>query len=103
LQIFPIPDKPWYLPGFATACATLAFTLIGFGSLPFWLLWEARRRKAKNGHAMPLRALEDAQQAHISAAAKAKEREQALREEKIGGDLESASHVEQVEMENSKN
>lgn len=52
---------------------------------------------------MPLRALEDAQQAHISAAAKAKEREQALREEKIGGDLESASHVEQVEMENSKN
>jgi len=98
LHIFPLPDKPWYLPGFSAACATLACTLIGYGSLPFWLLWEARRRKKKYGHAMPLRALEDVQHAHISAAAQAKEREQAMREEKLGGDVESAAHLEQVEM-----
>ena len=47
---------------------------------------------------MPLRALEDVQHAHISAAAQAKEREQAMREEKLGGDVESAAHLEQVEM-----
>lgn len=102
LQIFPIPDKPWYLPGFSAACATLAFTLIGYASLPLWLLWEARRRKRKYGHAMPLRALEDVQHARISDAARAKEREQAMREEKLGGDIESSGHIEQVELEDSR-
>jgi len=63
-----------------------------------WLLWEARRRKRKYGHAMPLRALEDVQHAQISAAARAKEQEQAMREEKRGDDVESVTHLEQVEM-----
>jgi len=47
---------------------------------------------------MPLRALEDVQHAQISAAARAKEQEQAMREEKRGDDVESVTHLEQVEM-----
>lgn len=96
IQIFPIPDKPWYLPGFSASCATLACTLIGYASLPLCLLWEARRRKQKYGHAMPLRAMEDAQHAKVSEAARAQEIEQAMMEQKGTGDVEGARHVEQA-------
>ncbi|KAK5943763.1 hypothetical protein PMZ80_004772 [Knufia obscura] len=98
MAIYPIPDRPWFLPGFSAACGALVCTLIGYASLPFWLLWEARRRKKKYGHAMPLRALDDAQHAHISDAARAREQEQAMREEKQQGDRESSDHLEEVEM-----
>lgn len=48
---------------------------------------------------MPLRALEDFQRAHISDAARAAELEQAMREQKGAGDVESSGHFESVEME----
>ena len=97
LQIFPEPDKPWYLPGFSAACATLTFTLFGFASLPLWLLFEARQRKKKTGHAMPLRALEDAQHAMVSDQVRQREHEQTVREEKGKVDVEAtATRIERV-------
>lgn len=97
-QIFPIPQKPWYLDGFATSCACLAFTIIGYSSLPLWLLWEARRRKQKTGHAMPFRALEDAAHAMVSDGTKIAEQEQRLREEKGIPNQEEVIRTEDVEM-----
>ena len=46
---------------------------------------------------MPLRALEDFQHAHVSAAARAAEQEQAVREEKGRGDVESSDHIEALD------
>ena len=97
-QIFPAPQKPWYLAGFSTACATLAFSCLGFASLPLWLLFEARQRKKKTGHAMPLRALEDAQHAMVSDEVRKREEIQTLEEEKQPIDIEAATHVEEVTM-----
>jgi hypothetical protein len=97
-QIFPATDAPWYLPGFSTACATLAFTCIGYASLPLWFLWEAKQRKRKTGHAMPLRALEDALHAQVSEAAVEQERDLAAREAKQPLD-EEAGHVELVQLQ----
>jgi hypothetical protein len=45
---------------------------------------------------MPLRAMEDAQHAQVSDAARAKELEQTMIEEKGIGDIETARHVEQA-------
>ncbi|ETN40918.1 uncharacterized protein HMPREF1541_05198 [Cyphellophora europaea CBS 101466] len=96
-QIFPHADAPWYLPGFAASLATLSLTLILYASLPFWYLWEAQRRKRKYGHAMPLKALEDAGRAMTSEAARLQEQERQVLEEKgLGGDVETARHVEEV-------
>lgn len=93
-QIFPTPQKPWYLDGFATSCATLTFTIIGYASLPLWLLAEAKWRKKKTGHAMPFRALEDAAHAMVSETGRLAEQQQRLREEK--GTLEETAHVENI-------
>lgn len=98
MKIFPVPQAPWYLPGFSTACATLTFSVLGFASLPLWLLLEARQRKKKTGHAMPLRALEDAAHAMVSDTVRQLEQEQALREEKAPMDAEAAVHLEQLDM-----
>ncbi|KIW06483.1 uncharacterized protein PV09_02919 [Verruconis gallopava] len=104
-QIFPTPQKPWYLPGFSTCCATLAFTVIGYASLPLWLLAEARWRKRKTGHAMPFRALEDAAHAMVSETTRIAEQEQRLREEKgLPADIEIAKieDVKKVQPEAEK-
>lgn len=93
-QIFPTPQKPWYLAGFSTSCATLTCTVIGYSSLPLWLLAEARWRKKKTGHAMPFRALEDAAHAMVSETGRLAEQEQRLREEK--GALEGIELIENV-------
>ncbi|KIW94367.1 uncharacterized protein Z519_04343 [Cladophialophora bantiana CBS 173.52] len=95
-QIFPSTDAPWYLPGFAAASSTIAFTIISFASLPLWLMWEAKRRKAKTGHAMPLRAMEDAEHSTISAANLARLYEQKALEEKRVLDLEKPRHIEEI-------
>jgi hypothetical protein len=58
-----------------------------------WLLLEAKWRKKKTGHAMPLRAMEDAEHSMISAAAMARLHEINAAEEKIGFD-EERGHVE---------
>ena len=90
-QIFPHADSLWYLPGFSASLGTLSCTILLYASLPFWFLWEARRRMARYGHAMPLRALEDAGNALVSEAAREQEEEQVRREEKGGGGLEGGS------------
>ncbi|KAK3628525.1 hypothetical protein LTR56_018570 [Elasticomyces elasticus] len=97
-QIFAVTTKPWYLPGFTTSCATLAFTFVGFSSLPVWLLLEARQRKKKTGHAMPLRALEDALHAQVSEAVLEQEQMAAAMEVKQPLD-EEAAHVEHMHLE----
>jgi hypothetical protein len=97
VQIFPASDEPWYLPGFTAACATLAFTCIGYASLPLWFLWEARSRKKKTGHAMPLRALEDALHAQVAAETVEREREMASLEVKAPLDEEAGQHLEHLE------
>ncbi|KAK5175461.1 uncharacterized protein LTR77_000600 [Saxophila tyrrhenica] len=96
-QIYPEKDAPWYLPGFSAACATLAFTIIGFASLPLWFLWEAKRRKTKTGHAMPKRALEDALHAQLSEAAVEQEREFAAHE--VKQPLDEGHHLENVQLD----
>ena len=93
-QIFPIPDKPWYLAGFSASVGCLSVTLLGYASLPLWLLWEARRRKRKYGHAMPLRALEDSAQAMTSEESKRREEELKMAEEKVG--IDSEERVESI-------
>ncbi|KAL6248637.1 hypothetical protein RBB50_004892 [Rhinocladiella similis] len=95
--IFPSSDAPWYVPGFSAACSTIAFTIVSFASLPVWLLMEARSRKKKTGHAMPLRAMEDAEHSMISAAAMARLHEQNMMENKV--DIEAPKHVEEIPME----
>ncbi|KAK3616983.1 hypothetical protein LTR22_026888, partial [Elasticomyces elasticus] len=99
--IYAVTTKPWYAPGFSTSCATLAFTIVGFSSLPFWLLLEARQRKKKTGHAMPLQALEDALHAQVSEAVLLKEQEAAAMEVKQRLDQEAA-YVEHVQLEERK-
>jgi hypothetical protein len=94
-QIFPTPQKPWYLPGFSASSATLTFTVIGYASLPIWLLAEAKRRKKKSGHAMPFRALEDAAQAMVSDTVRLAEQEQQLREKQ--GNNKDVAFIEDVE------
>lgn len=58
--MYPQSDGPWYLPAFTATCALLATCVITYLTLPAVLLWEAKHRKSKYGHAMPLRAMEDA-------------------------------------------
>ena len=100
-QIFPEPDEPWYLAGFSTGCATLAFSVLGFSTLPLLYIWEAKQRKRKTRHAMPLRALEDALHAQVSEAVVQFEREAAAVEAKQPFDEESR-HVEKVKMEEKR-
>lgn len=102
-QIFPHADAPWYLPGFAASLGTLSLTIVLYASLPFWYLWEAQQRKRKYGHAMPLKALEDAAHAQVSDEAKAREQQTQMLEEKAAGaDIETASHVEELRENNNK-
>lgn len=63
--------------------------------MPIWLLTEAKRRKRKTGHAMPLRAMEDAEHSMISAAARVRLHEINAMEEKVGFD-EEHGHLETV-------
>ncbi|KAI1625630.1 hypothetical protein EDD37DRAFT_648097 [Exophiala viscosa] len=97
VSLVPSEDAPWYVPGFAAACSTIAFTIISFASLPVWLLLEARSRKKKTGHAMPLRAMEDAEHAMVSAAALERLHEQNMMENKV--DVESPRHLEEIPMD----
>lgn len=70
---------------------TIGVAVIGYASLPFWLAIEADRRKKATGHAMPLRALEDALHAQVSDQVIANEMHQAEDEAK---DTNKALHNE---------
>ncbi|KAF2164820.1 hypothetical protein M409DRAFT_24725 [Zasmidium cellare ATCC 36951] len=96
-QIYRTSESPWYLSGFSTSCGTLAFTVIGFASLPLWFFLEARQRKKNTGHALPLRALDDALQAQVSDAVRTQANLQTAMEEKVDLEREAANQAEHVE------
>ncbi|PGG96864.1 hypothetical protein AJ79_09426 [Helicocarpus griseus UAMH5409] len=68
-QIYPNPDAPYFLPGFTATCAILSICIISYLTLPLWLLREAKLRKRKTVHSMPIVAMEDAEHSMVSAAA----------------------------------
>jgi len=59
-QMFPNSDAPLYHKAFVGTCAIIAVATLSYLTLPFLLSREARARKRKTGHAMSLRAMEDA-------------------------------------------
>jgi hypothetical protein len=79
--MYPNDDAPRYLAGFVGTLAVLAICISSYLTLPFWLMREARIRKAKTGHAMPLQAMEDAENSQVSVAAQARLHEINQREE----------------------
>ena len=65
--MYPDADGPWFFQAFAATCCLLAVCVLAYLTLPAVLLWEAKQRKAKYGHAMPLRAMEDAARSKATA------------------------------------
>ena len=101
-QIYPNKDSPWFKQGFAASCSTLAICIATHLTLPVWLLIEAKKRKRKTGHAMPIRAMEDAEHAMISAVALARLHEVNKMEEKTALDVEQATQLETIRDESEK-
>ncbi|KAK8130596.1 hypothetical protein PG999_002976 [Apiospora kogelbergensis] len=66
-QMYPDSDAPWYLPAFTATVCLLSLCVLLYLSLPAVLLWEAKGRKAKYGHAMPRQAIEDAKRSQAAA------------------------------------
>lgn len=58
--MYPTSDAPLYKPAFTSNCVILGIAIATYLALPYCLYREARVRKLKTGHAMPLRAMEDA-------------------------------------------
>ena len=104
--MYPNEDGPNYIAGFAGTCVLLAVCILSYLTLPLWLLREANARKKKTGHALPLQAMEDAENSQVSAAAHARIHEINAREEdtafrneemKLGtAEAASSDHVEAV-------
>jgi hypothetical protein len=89
------------LPGFSATCAILAVCILSYATLPVWLLLEAKRRKGKTGHALPLQAMEDMENSQVSAAMLSRVHEiNAMEEERARG-LEDkkidAEHLDSLE------
>lgn len=59
-QMYPIHDAPNYKPAFISNVVIVGLAIITYIVLPYFLYREAQSRKLKTGHAMPLRAMEDA-------------------------------------------
>jgi MFS family permease len=106
LQMYPNNDGPNYIAGFSGTCALLAVCILSYLTLPLWLLREANARKKKTGHALPLQAMEDAENSQVSAEAhariheiNAREEQAAFKNEEMKLDVAeegSADHVEAV-------
>ncbi|KAK8038687.1 hypothetical protein PG993_007098 [Apiospora rasikravindrae] len=60
-QMYPDSAAPWYLTAFIATLCLLVLCVLSYLSLPVLLLWEAKRRKAKYGHAMPRYAIQDSE------------------------------------------
>lgn len=58
--MFPNSDAPLYHEAFVGTCVIVSVAIVSALTIPCWLTLEARNRKRKYGHAMPLRAIEDA-------------------------------------------
>lgn len=100
--MYPNKDGPRYLAGFAGTLAVLVVCILSYLTLPLWLMREARIRKLKTGHAMPLQAMEDAENSQVSEAARARlheinqlEQTEAFRREELK--LEAFEEPEHVE------
>ncbi|KIW47782.1 uncharacterized protein PV06_00445 [Exophiala oligosperma] len=65
-QMYPNKDAPNYVQGFSATVGLLAASLVIYATIPFWLQLEARQRKRKTGHALPLRSLEDSEHSAVS-------------------------------------
>ena len=59
-QMYPTSDAPFYRPAFISSVAIVVLAMVTYCFLPYCLYREAQSRKVKTGHAMPLRAMEDA-------------------------------------------
>lgn len=66
--MYPNKDAPRYQKGFTATCALLAICVVSYATLPLWLLYEAKQRKRATGHALPLQAMIDSENAKVSAA-----------------------------------
>ncbi|KAK8133515.1 hypothetical protein PG984_005527 [Apiospora sp. TS-2023a] len=66
-QLYPDYAAPWYLTAFTVSLCLLVVSVLVYLSLPLVLLWEAKRRKARYGHAMPRQAIEDAEHSRAAA------------------------------------
>lgn len=65
--MYPNKDAPHYVQGFSATLGLLVVaSLIIHLTIPFWLQLEARQRKLKTGHALPLRSLEDSEHSAVS-------------------------------------
>ncbi|KAJ5808355.1 hypothetical protein N7474_009624 [Penicillium riverlandense] len=102
-QMFPDTDAPLFHSGFI-GCVTLqVICVISCLCIPILLLLEAEHRKRKTGHAMPLRAILDAENSQVSEAALARlhaiqeQEAKDLEDMKIGASGGNVQHVEDVE------
>lgn len=102
--MYPNADGPNYVAGFAGTCALLAVCVLSYFTLPLWLLREANARKKKTGHALPLQAMEDAENSQVSAEAhariheiNAREEEAAFRHQEMKLDVAEGGSVNHVE------
>jgi len=103
-QMYPNKDGPHYVAGFSATCVVLAVCILSYLTLPLWLLREAKIRKSKTGHAMPIQAMEDAENSMVSEAAHARihaineaEERAAFKNAEMKVDVaEDSAHVETV-------
>ncbi|KAK5675706.1 hypothetical protein LTS10_011806 [Elasticomyces elasticus] len=68
-QMYPDSDAPYFVPAFTATVCVISLGICAYLSLPLWLMWEANRRKAKTGFAIPLQAMEDEEHSAVSATA----------------------------------
>jgi hypothetical protein len=101
--MFPDTDAPLFHSGFI-GCVTLqVICVISCLCIPILLLLEAEQRKRKTGHAMPLRAILDAENSQVSEAALARlhaiqeQEAKELEDMKFGASGKNVQHVEDVE------
>jgi len=105
--MYPNGDAPNYVAGFVGTLVVICVCIASYLSLPLWLLREANRRKRKTGHAMPLQAMEDAENSQVSAEARARihelnalEEEAAFKREELKFSADrtvAVDHIERVD------
>lgn len=91
--MYPKKDAPQYLNGFTSTCCLLGICVVSYASIPLWLQLEAKQRKKRTGHALPLQSMVDSENSQISADAMA--RIQELND--LGGDQAVQHKVADVE------
>lgn len=88
--MFPDADAPLFHNGFIACLTLLVIGIVSCLCIPILLLLEGESRKRKTGHAMPLRAILDAENSQVSDAALA--RLQAIQEQETAQQLKKIGH-----------